>query len=230
MKQVSEKNVILPERNRFSIYSQTYNKMNRLAAILLSAILLSSCNNTRTSGEGQGENVTLHPIASGDAAPTTIFLKLLDRTDGDTSVTYPVKGLYKNDTIGFLLEVSKNIPIGINEDGSVNHTDGFKKGVIRFKRSGAESDRFVSALAELWQVPGVEKMSETAVEPLVFSSNNRPVDVTKSATYSFKLFFDEDAPNPAEVFFTFDTYKRSIEFVEKDEQFRPAMVRAFSAP
>lgn len=199
--------------------------MNRLTAILLSAILLSACNNTRTSGEGQGATVTLHPIR-GSAG--TIFLKLLDRVDGDTSVTYPVKGLYKEDTVGFLLEVSKNIPAGVNEDGSVNQKDGFKKGVIRFKSSGAESDRFVSALAALWQISGVEKMKEDPVEPLVFSSNKKAVDPTKSTTYSFKLFFDENSSSPAEVFFTFDTYKRSIEFVEKDEQFRPAMVRAFS--
>lgn len=202
--------------------------MNHLIAILLSIILISSCTNAPTSDEGNAKTTELISIVRNPQNPTSIFLDLVDKTEGDTSVSYVAKGVYQNDTVGFIVEVAKNIPAGINSDGSVNEKDGFKTGVITFKKSGVESDLFVAALGKLWHVSDIDKMKMEPIQPLVFSSNKKPVNLNKPSTSSFKLFFDKDSSTPGEVFFTFDTYKRSIEFQEKDAQHRATIAGAFA--
>ena len=204
--------------------------MKRLNFIvhLLPFALLLSCNNAPQSGSDQAEVIELFPITNNPSAPARIFLKLMDKAEGDTSISYVAKGLYQDDTVGFIVEVDKNIPAGINNDGSVNEEIGFKKGWITFKTLGVESDRFVSALAELWQVSDINKMATDPIQPLAFSSNRTAFDHSKPSTSSFKLFFDEDSRVPGEIFFTFDTYRRSIEFQEKDEQYRRTITRSFA--
>lgn len=201
--------------------------LNFMLCLLPLATVLS-CNNATKSGSDQTETAQLLPITNNPDNPNRIFLKLVDQVEGDTVVSYVAKGLYRDDTVGLFVEVSKNIPAGINNDGSVNEAMGFKKGWITFKTLGKESDRFISALAELWQVSDIEKMTTEPVQPLAFSSNRAAVDQLKPATSSFKLFFDESSRLPGEIFFTFDTYRRSIEFQEKDEQHRFAIARSFA--
>ncbi len=199
--------------------------MNRYIVLFLSAIFLSSCNR---AGSGDSTETTLFPITNNVENPSSIFLKLMDRTEGDTTISYAARGLYHSDTVGLVIEVSKDIPAGINADGSANEEIGFNKGWITFKSSGAESDRFISALAELWQVNDIEKMTSSPIQPLTFSSNKTAVNHDKPATSSFKLFFDEASNTPGEIFFTFDTYRRSIEFQEKDQRYRSTIVRTFA--
>ncbi|WP_134089985.1 hypothetical protein [Olivibacter sp. XZL3] len=207
----------------------TYSKSKWLFAMLLPIALLASCNNTpknERAGETETETAKLFPIASSPDNPSDIYLSLTDKKEGDTLISYVAKGLYQNDTVGFLVEISKNIPAGINKDGSVNENEGFKKGSITFKSLGPQSDAFLSALATLWKVDGVHKMKSTAIQPLAFSSNKRAFDPNKASTNSFKLFFDDGSADPGEIFFTFDTYKRSIQFQEKDAEQREAVVHA----
>ncbi len=203
------------------------NRLSTIMILLLSTFVASSCNNT-SSSDGEPTETKLYPIAVNPEHPNKIFLKLMDRTEGDTSISWMVKGLYHGDTVGFVIEVDKNIPAGITHDGYVDEQAGFNKGWIKFKKSGTESDRFAAALAELWQVDDIGGMTAETIQPLVFSSNKTAVDHSKPSTNSFKLFFNEDAPIPGEVFFTFDTYTRSIEFQEKDERYRATIVRSFA--
>lgn len=202
--------------------------MNRSIAMLLSIILLASCNNASTSGGGsKPETAKLLPITHNLENPTSIFLNIVDKKEEATSSSYIAKGLYQDDTVGLIIEINKNIPAGINDDGSPNEKEGFKKGAVTFKKSGVESDLFVSALAKLWKIDGIEKMKTAPIQPLAFFSNKKPIDLNKPSTNSFKLFFDEDSKDPGEIFFTLDTYKRSIEFQEKDPQYRSAIAHAF---
>ncbi len=194
---------------------------------LLSAFALASCN-APTTGGGNMEANPLFNMASNTEHPTYIALRLLDRVDGDTTISYAAKGLHNGDTVGFTITLAKDIPAGVSADGTASNTTGFRTGTISFTESGPESDRFVAALAELWKVEGASTIKSTPILPLVFSSNRGPVDHDKRATYSFKLFFDPDAPVPGEVFFTFDTFKKTIEFQEKDSLYRQQIVRGFA--
>lgn len=205
--------------------------MKTIGFFLSATLLLAACGNGNQSSDADNKNQPssgrVVNLTNNPENPNLLNLTLEDKMEADSSVSYRAKAVFENDTIGFIVEVNKHIPAGINKEGAPIES-GFVTGVIRFKKSGPESDRFVKVLGELWQVPGLEKMSAEPVVPLAFSSNKRDVDVDKSATYSFKLFFDPDSPTPGEVFFTFDTYKRSITFQEKDPQYRTTIIGAFS--
>jgi len=202
--------------------------MKHAIITLLSVALLASCGNPSKSDSDNADAAPLFNITRNPQKPTYIALRLLDRTDGDTSIVYAARGLYNQDTVGFTVAMDKDIPAGVNSDGSVNEDSGFKTGTITFIKSGPESDRFVAALATLWNVEGVTQMKAQPIQPLAFSSNRIPVDHNKPFTYGFKLFFQQNAPVPGEVFFTFDTYKKTIEFQEKDIQYRTQIVYAFA--
>lgn len=204
-----------------------YRKLNWPVTLLLLITTLASCNNNpKNVDKAKTETVKLFPIVKNTDNPSLIYLSLTDKKEGDTSIAYLAKGLYQQDTVSFLVEVSKNIPAGINKDGSVNQKEGFKTGSITFKSAGASSDAFVTALATLWKVDGIKKMRTVPIQPLAFSSNKNPFDPNKPSTNSFKLFFNAHSTAPGELFFTFDTYKRSIQFQEKDTDQRNAIVHA----
>lgn len=201
----------------------------KLLMVIWVATLLVACGNPPNSKSNGGSTTTpLAPITHGPQNPAYITLRLLDRTDNEAAVSYAAKGLFNEDTVGFIVEVDKDIPAGIRSDGKVDEKAGFKTGSIRFVRSGVESDRFVAALGEVWNVNGATQMKAHPVRPLVFSSNRTAVNLDKPFTYSFKLFFGEDAPVPGEVFFTLDTYKKTIEFQEKDAAYRSQIVHTFA--
>lgn len=198
-------------------------------AIMLGTALLflaSGCNR----GAGSGENtLALTPIVNNPDHPNTIFLRITEVQEADTAYLYTVRGLFEGDTLGFVVSLDRNIGPGINEDGSVRE-DGFQRGSVKFLRSGAESDRFVSVLATLWEVSDMRdaNFATSAVVPLTFSSNKAAVDQTTSSTNNFKLFFEPDADKPGELFFTVDLYRRGIELQEKDAEYREAIVRALA--
>ncbi len=202
--------------------------MNRTfitTTIVVIALLASSCN--RQSGE---QGLSLHQITSNQAKPTTLFLSITEKTEQDTAILYQVQGLFNQDTVGFLVSLDRDIPAGINDDGSVNESDGFKTGTVKFLSSGEQSDAFVAALADLWgQSLEAGTFSSEAVVPLAFSSNKNPVDHQTPSTNNFKLFFQPDLDEPGELFFTLDTYRRSIEFQEKDEKFRATILEALTS-
>jgi len=194
---------------------------------VLLVALLASCGPASKSGNDDAGAIPLFEIVSDPAHPTHIALRLVNRTDGDTSITYVAEGLYDGDTVGFHIELDKRITAGISPDGAVDEANGFTTGSITFLRSGPESDRFASVLAKLWVADKITRMKTTPIEPLVFSSNRIDVDHDKSFTYSFKLFFAPDAAVPGEIFFTFDTFRKTIQFQEKDMRYRSQIVHAF---
>ena len=193
----------------------------------LMAVLAVSCGNPSNTGSDQSDTMPLFEITNNPENAQNITLRLVERVDNDSTITYVARGLYETDTVGFNVEMSRQIAAGINSDGSVNEDAGFTTGTITFVRSGPESDRFATVLAALWNINDVSGMKAEPVTPLVFSSNRIDVDYDQSFTYSFKLFFAPDAPVPGEVFFTFDTFKKTINFQEKGEQYRSQIAHSF---
>ena len=176
--------------------------MKQVSILVVLAALVAACGNASKTGNSHADAIPLFEIVNNPENPKHIALRLVNRTDGDTAITYVAEGLYGEDTVGFHIELDKQIIAGINADGSVNEENGFTTGTITFMRSGPESDRFAAALAELWNIGDVTRMKSAPIEPLVFSSNRVAIDYDKPFTYSFKLFFAPDAAVPGEVFFT----------------------------
>lgn len=202
--------------------------MNRIIIplLLLAITVASACN--RRAGTGE-QALTLPKIVNDPNYPNKIYLRIAEITEADTAYLYSVRGLFDNDTLGFIVSLDREIAPGINEDGTVRD-EGFRAGSVKFLRSGEESDQFIAALAQLWGLDELmdKGFSTEPVVPLAFSSNKGAVDQTKPTTNSFKLFFDPDAEEPGEIFFTVDLYRRGVELHEKDAEYREAIVRTLS--
>src|SRR5690606_6783377 len=92
---------------------------------------------------------------------------------------------------------------------------------------GAESDRFVQAVADLYKQPVEGGMTSSTLLPLVFSSNKKNVDLNSNQTYTFKLFFENELGDEAEAFAVLDLYKRLFELRAKDATHYKRVLAAF---
>lgn len=199
-----------------------------LFVIFLTLISFSACNQQSQSTDQPAEGeLKLMEISQRANNLKSIFLSITDKLEADTAFLYTVRGVFNSDTVGFIVSLDKDIEPGVLTDGSVDERAGFKVGTVKFIGNGTESDRFVSALAQLWGIPdSIYQFSNEAVVPLTFSSNNQEVDQLSPSTSNFKLFFEPDAAEPGEVFFTLDTYLRTIEIQEKNDSYRMAIFQS----
>ncbi|WP_164112558.1 MULTISPECIES: hypothetical protein [Sphingobacterium] len=196
-------------------------------------LALTACNNAPKDGNSSDGNAakgdpTIEQLSNQvDAPKQHLFLRFTDEVSTDSSMIYTTKSLFDKDTVGLKVEVLKNIKPGLRNDGTVDEKTGFMRGSIKISSLGAHSDAFVKALGTMFKLPTSNKMTNEVVLPTVFSSNKGAVDLTKPATYSFKLFLDNKVGEPAEVFAVVDTYRKSFELTEKDSTFRGQIIAAF---
>ena len=189
-------------------------------------LFVSSCNSPVNSDQSQEDR--LHPLVNNtNAEKLTFYLGLKELRQTDSSFVYHARALYQEDTVGLQVEILKDIPEGIDGHGEAIEDQAFVEGGMKFTSLGQESDRFVHALQELFDEPAEEALKDFKVEPLVFSSNNRQVDLEKQATYSFKLFVFNNYGAEAELFATVDTYKKALMITEKDAIDRKNLLSAF---
>jgi hypothetical protein len=197
-----------------------------ILATVLAVGLLSSCGNSGNSNQTASTSPSLEKFTNDKAAEKQqLFLRIVDESQTDSSHVYVVKSVFEQDTVGLQLEVLNNITPGVNGQGRPVE-EGFVKGAIKLSSIGAESDALVKALATMFNTASSATFSSATLLPTVFSSNTIAVDLSKKATYSFKLFFDNSVGEPAEVFATLDLYKRSFEIGEKDASYRGQLLSA----
>ena len=197
-----------------------------LAAGVLATTLLTSCGNDTKDTNKANQPTIQNLVNDSNAAKQILFLRLLDEVETDSAISYTAKALYEQDTVAIKVEVLKNIQPGVDASGKPKE-DGFVQGAIKFSSVGAASDNFVKALAKVFQIDGVASMTKQVILPTVFSSNQQVVDLSKSTSYNFKLFFENQTTAPAEVFAVVDTYRKALELSEKDSTYRVGLVAAF---
>lgn len=200
-------------------------KQLSISALILAFGFMASCGSTEdTSTHTESEIMTFT-----GPSEKSLYLSIVDQNEQDTSFIYKLSAVHNGDTIGFDLSMDKDIPAGVNTDGTVNEDNGFKTGTVKFIRSGEESDRLIQHLATLWAIDLENtSFSNSPVVPLTFSSNKDEVNHSSPATHSFKLFLNPDAREPGELFFTHDTYLRRVELQEKDSTYRLEILRALT--
>ncbi len=196
--------------------------------LMLSAAFLTSCGgSSNKDGKAAADGAMLGQFVGNDTDNPSLYLYLADTKETDSTVVYTAKSLHETDTVGMQIEVSKNIPAGVAADGHPDEKDGFKTGVIKFVTIGGQSDAFVKALGQVYKSPVQGGMATSAIVPLVFSSNKQAVDLSKNATYSFKLFLSNSAGEEAEAFVILDLYRRLFELKARDTTQFPRLVSAF---
>lgn len=204
---------------------------------LAGTVLISACGGSSSKKDEKEKNdvetydLGNRPFVNDPSAQEhRFFFNLVDSHSTDSSVVYTALSLFDNDTLGFDLEVLKDIPAGITAEGTPDEKNGFRIGSLKFIGIGHVSDNFVKALQEIYNMEGTGEMRKDTIQPMVFSSNTEPVDLnrTGASTYSFKIFFDNNLGTEAEVFSVLDLYRKSFEITEKDASFRANFLSAFT--
>lgn len=195
-----------------------------LATTLIASGMLASCGNSTDSEKSK--ELTLATFTNNkDAEKQQLFLRIVEQSNTDSSYVYIAKSVFEQDTVGLQIEVLNGIKPGINDQGQPIE-EGFVNGAIKLSSIGIESDALVKSLASMFKMESSGTMTSNQILPTVFSSNAVEVDLSKTSTYSFKLFFDNAVSEPAEMFATLDLYKRSFELSEKDASYRAQFLSA----
>lgn len=199
------------------------------AAFLLGigSLVAWSCNSSTNTGNSTQE-LSLEKLTNyPEADKQHLFFRLTGEEVTDSSVIYTARSVFVDDTVGIKLEVLKGIQPGVTTEGQVAGDNGFSEGTLKLSSIGEESDNFVKALGTMFNLTTDGQMTSSVLLPTVFSSNKEEVDLSKNATYSFKLFFENEQGEPAEVFAIVDTYRKAFEITEKDSMFRKQLISAF---
>lgn len=209
-------------------------KITSFALMVSSILWMASCGNSKkseggsTDSTGTNTSTALKPMTNETSSNQFhLYFDITKSNETDSSIVYEAKSEFNAEPVGFNVEVMKNIPAGIDQKGQPIEDLGFNKGWVRISSNGAPSDNFVKSLGTLFKLPTDGKMASSVITPLVFSSNNKQVDLTNPGTYSFKYFFSNGTGKDAEMFGTLDIYKHSFELGEKDSTYRAAIISAF---
>lgn len=197
----------------------------RIALITLILCTFLGCSNasrTTLSSGIQLEEIVKEEIE--DEGFVDVYLKIVSETKTDSSYIYVAKGLYKEQVLGLELEVRSNLPAGLI-NSSLGAEGAFASQGVRIKSIGAESDAFISALADLYGFPMHKSFSSKTVTGTLYSLNDQVANLESSDYYKFKVFFEED--NDAlysEVFLNINTANQEIEWREKDPEYREQLI------
>ena len=161
-----------------------------------------------------------------------LTFRITDLVDNDDQhYRFHLMASHHKRTVGMDVVLVKGIQGGFDGKMDLVKEHVYHRGV-RFHRSGAESDRLVSAIRELY---GLESSAKTMVEEETFTAialHQGRLDMG-SEPVKLKIFgrdgepFDQEAYY--ESFFNVDLANGFVFWNEKDQEYRKALVRALSA-
>src|SRR5215218_6059763 len=189
--------------------------------ILLLTILSCSTNQNKAETndvDADSRNFPIRPLiieSEDEGWGGDIKLSYTKTLTTDNTVSYEVNSTYKSKEIGFEVSVPKG------------------SGKLTIKRMGLGSDNFLHVLADIYK----QKM-DTASKFVDFitidcmnmgdyvDSLNKQSDGNYVTTAQYKLFFQgKDEDDYAELFLDVNETNHLIEVKEKDEEYRPAIIK-----
>lgn len=149
--------------------------------------------------------------------------KILDTAGGSTLIR--VRGNTSIGEVGFDIEVPPEWQRQDADDGRLV----LYWGTVRYTSIGAASDRFLTLLAEQYELPVIDRTMKGGVEFTAVGLHTDPRRL-KTSRIDMKLFLDKGAEDSYAEFFTnLDLENQKIEFREKDLNYRYPLVGGLSA-
>lgn len=136
---------------------------------------------------------------------------------------YTIKATVDNDTIGMLVSLKKDIKAGFVNGEPKNM---FVDNGIKFTSIGEQSNRLLHFMRNKYNLPAKDN---TLKQEQIFTCanlNQNAVDY-KNGSSRFKIFLEDDEEN-AELFVNFNFAQKTINLNEKDNLYRPQLVRLLS--
>jgi hypothetical protein len=199
--------------------------------LLLIVVFGSSCRHSKKRGVepiDQLYDTVYHPrklIVENSSWGTNLKVSCPEILDTTGIYVYYVRGSYKNKPFGFDLGIPK----------STGGESGFGSGIY-FKSIGKESDYFLQALAEVYQLP-VDTTLQFADSISVNYANlpemvRHMMEEGKEVVplhHQFKIFVEAGTDaEPGELFLNFDREYHLVELEEKDSSYRSTLVKGFA--
>jgi hypothetical protein len=151
-------------------------------------------------------------------------LSIISISQNDTGKIYKAVSSYKNEELGLLIFVPN----------SRNGNKGFGNGII-LKSIGKQSDRLLALFAALYKqkLPANSKfVNSVSVEYVDLSafakSLGGSVPNNESNIMEYKLFF-KNKDDEAELYLNIKTKEQLVEIDEKDEEYRPTIIKILEA-
>jgi hypothetical protein len=160
-----------------------------------------------------------------------LTLRVSDLCDDGEYYRFHLTASHKRRTVGMNVVVLKGIQGGFSKKMDLVKKHVYRRGV-RFLRSGAESDRLISAISQLYRYGRSPKKMVNEETFTAIALHQGRLDM-ESEPVKLKLFgkddepFDEDAYY--ESFFNVDLLNGFVFWNEKDPDYRKPLVRALSA-
>ena len=144
---------------------------------------------------------------------------------------FQLKATYKGNVVGFDVEVPKGLQSSLDADANLISENVYRRG-IAFRRSGDESDRLVSALAELYELSSAQAHMVKEIRFTGIVLHQGPLDM-KTEPVKIKLFGydreEDDQDLYSESFFNLDLANGFVFWNEKDQEYRGGLVRSLGS-
>lgn len=157
-------------------------------------------------------------------------LRITKLAEDEQHYRMELSGSYQGTPVGMAVLVRKDIKAGFDKNMNLIKDHVYRKGV-RFIRSGAESDRLISALAKRY---GQASQNLKMVEEETFTAialYEGEIDMRRSPV-KLKIFGRDSDTDPEdryyESFFNVDLENRLIFWNEKDQEYRRPLIRGLS--
>lgn len=155
--------------------------------------------------------------------PAGIRLAIQRTTDTDTTTAYKLISSYEGKPIGLIVVIPRK------DNGKKTGSRAF------FKSLGPPSDLFLHVLASQYK-QGVDPSAKFADSISficmnlidLFHKNSDSAEKNDWIAAQYKLFFDSESKDgDAEMFMNINPDRQWVEFAEKDEEYRPHLIRIF---
>jgi len=203
--------------------------MQKITIICFLATLFG-CSNNRTqidsskSSEPTTIKYAVQPLKIGNEDEgwgADITLSIIEKSENDTAKIYKAVSLCNGKELGLMVSVPKR------KEGA----KGFGQG-ISLRSIGAPSDFLLQTLSKLYKQPlgttatFVKDINVTYVNLKEFAKAVTGQEGQYTAANQYKLFFEgKDDEEYAEVFLNVNSEENWIELAEKDEEYRPDLLR-----
>ena len=137
------------------------------------------------------------------------------------------QGLYHGEKVGFRISILESIEAGINVDG-IDNTKFLNSG-IQIESIGEQSDKLIQILSKLYKQPISLKFTNERLDYTVFPLNREKANL-ENGRFHFKLFFDDEDERGlySELFVNPNFPKETLEFNEKDMEYRTNIIKSMS--
>ena len=173
-------------------------------------------------------------VAAAESTPPSPPTAYLTESEGFVDIDLPITQVAQDP--GLTRIVARGVIFG-SEVGfevdfpspSTGSTGKIHFGEARIRTLGTLSDNFVAFLDSRYKIPIASKIMVPAVTASVVALEGDPAHVLKGVTRMTFSFFDSGPEDRyAEVYVNVDTRKHMLEFHEKDEAYRKALLLALT--